>query len=83
MKRLLINFTFFYLSLAQPGAGPLSVWYGDANIATLTSPNGWWNEDYTRGNMFDEDANTCWHSARQFEQSTKLMKVAFKVKFDM
>ena len=80
MKRLLLNFSFFCLSLAQLRTGPLSVWYGDANIATLTSPNGNW-PGFSRPNMFDENANTCWHSAREFERSAKTMKVAFKVKF--
>ena len=87
MKRLLLNFSFFYFSLAQLRStdflyetGPLSVWYGDANIATLTSPNGNW-PGHPRANMFDENANTCWHSGPEFEQSAKTMKVAFKVKF--
>ena len=62
-----------------PSSGPLSVWYGESGIASVSSRCGIWNHDYKVQNMFDENGGTCWHSERRFERVAKTMRVDFFV----
>ena len=62
-----------------PSSGPLSVWYGESGIASASSRNGIWNQDFKVQNMFDENAGTSWHSERRFERVAKTMRVDFFV----
>ena len=73
---------FLQLSFAHAGnnaPGPLRVWYGESTIATVSSRSGIWNGNYKVENMFDENADTCWHSEKRFELIAKTMRVDFKV----
>lgn len=60
-------------------SGPLSVWYGESGIASVSSRNGIWDRNMKVENMFDENAGTSWHSERRFERVAKTMRVDFFV----
>ena len=60
-------------------SGPLSVWYGESGIASASSRNGIWNQDFKVQNMFDENAGTSWHNEKRFERVAKTMRVDFFV----
>ena len=60
--------------------GPLLVWNGQADIATAINEAGVWREtgrDFSFGNIFDENPNTCWASANGAGPNT--IKIVFKV----
>ena len=61
--------------------GPLLVWNGQADIATAINEAGVWREngrDFSFGNIFDENPNTCWASANSTGGPNKI-KIVFKV----
>ena len=60
-------------------SGPLRVWYGDSDIATVSNNSEIWNGDFKVENMFDENADTSWHSAARYQNFAKTMRVNFKV----
>ena len=60
--------------------GPLLVWNGQADIATVVNEAGIYKEngrDFSVENMFDENPNTCWHSQNQNGPHT--IKIFLKV----
>ena len=67
----------------QPTSGPLSVWYGESSIASVSSRSGIWNQDYKVENMFDENGGTCWHSEERYGRVAKTMRVDFRVRFKL
>ena len=60
-------------------SGPLRVWYGDSDIATVSNKSGILDENFKVENMFDENADTSWHSAARYTHLAKTMRVDFKV----
>ena len=60
-------------------SGPLSVWYGESGIASVTTRNGDLGADWKVENMFDENAGTCWHNDLRFLNLPKSVRVDFYV----
>merc|ERR1719394_1364091 len=62
--------------------GPILVWYGESDIATLTNNAGEWppagSINYNIGNMFDDDASTLWHSGEDNRIMPKPLVIEFK-----
>ena len=62
--------------------GPLLVWNGQNDIATVVNEAG----EHTSGNhslknMFDENPKTCWHSIAPYK-APQSIKIFFKVSSD-
>ena len=76
--KLILIFAFFEISTAL-SSGPLSVWYGESRIASVSSLNGIWDHNYSVEKMFDEDSRTYWHSEKHSEGVAKTMRVDFYV----
>ena len=58
---------------------PLSVWYGESGIASVTTRNGDLGDDWKIENMFDENPGTCWHNEGRFLNVPKSVRVDFYV----
>ena len=63
--------------------GPLLVWNGQNDIATIVNEAGerdfkLENTDFSLKNMFDENPKTCWHSGVE-SKPPRTIKIFFKV----
>ena len=62
--------------------GPLSVWNGQEELATITNDAGEWPHGEQGGllqNMFDGNLETFWHSSSVTYKDAKTIKIEFKV----
>ena len=62
---------------------PLSVWYGQEDIATVINEAGQIDDDDPELGgveyMFDQNPNTCCHSDLAFEKEPKTIRIEFQV----
>ena len=58
-------------------SGEEKLWYGESELATVTSDAGDWSGVFPVPNMFDNDANTYWHS--DAVTRTKIITIDFIV----
>ena len=63
------------------------IWYGDSEIAIVSTDAGKWdpvnptsNHNFELSNMFDSDAKTSWHSANETQSRTKTITIDFLVR---
>ena len=60
------------------------IWYGDSEIAKVSTDAGKWEENpkknFELSNMFDSDAKTSWHSAKENRERTKTITIDFQVR---
>ena len=60
------------------------IWYGDSEIAKVSTDAGKWEENpkknFELSNMFDSDAKTSWHSAKENAERTKTITIDFQVR---
>ena len=62
--------------------GPLSVWNGQDELASITNDAGEWPHGDQGGlleNMFDGNLDTFWHSSGTTVNNAKTIKIEFKV----
>ena len=62
--------------------GPLSVWNGQEELASITNDAGEWPHGEQGGllqNMFDGNLETFWHSSGATVNDAKTIKIEFKV----
>ena len=62
--------------------GPLSVWNGQDELASITNDAGEWPHGDQGGlleNMFDGNLDTFWHSSGTTVNNAKTIKMEFKV----
>ena len=62
--------------------GPLSVWNGQEELASITNDAGEWEHGEQGGllqNMFDGNLETFWHSSGTTVNDAKTIKIEFKV----
>ena len=63
--------------------GPLSVWNGEEELASIANDAGEWPHGEQGGllqNMFDGNLDTFWHSSGTTVNDAKTIKIEFKVK---
>ena len=58
----------------------IRVWYGDPEIAIVSTDAGKWDPNFELSNMFDSDATTSWHSANGTQERTKIITIDFLVR---
>jgi len=58
------------------------IWYGDSESAIVSNDAGIWDgkKNFELSNMFDSDATTSWHSAKEARTRTKTITVDFLVR---
>ena len=59
-------------------SGKEKLWYGESEVATVTSNDADYNVNYAKSNMFDNDAKTLWHSKNGI--GTKIITIDFQVR---
>ena len=59
--------------------GPLLVWHGERDIATIINDAGEWNSDSSLTKMFDDNPNSMWHSGGEAKNKPKSLKFQFRV----
>ena len=52
-----------------------SIWHGEVDIATF-STNAGHNADHKLANLFDNDENTLWHSASDFDTNADIKRIS-------
>ena len=81
----------------SPGliSGPLLVWNGQERLATVSTNAGSWrhgpgwngkgspDQGGELKNMFDENPRSFWHSAKHFQDETKIVRIDFKVRLGL
>ena len=59
-------------------SGEEKLWYGESELATYSSDAGDWSGDFPVSNMFDNNADSLWHSDDLTR--TKTITIDFKVR---
>ena len=73
-----ISFELF-MAKANFREGPLLVWHGERDIATIINEAGEYSKNNLLSNMFDDNPNTMWHSGGEFNNKPKSLKIQFRV----
>ena len=73
-----ISFELF-MAKANFREGPLLVWHGERDIATIINDSGQWNSDMPLAKMFDDNPNSMWHSSGESVNKPKSLKFQFRV----
>ena len=76
-QTLIIYFLPYYQTMF---IAAIRVWYGDPEIAIVSTDAGKWDPNFELSNIFDSDATTSWHSANGTQGRTKIITIDFLVR---